>query len=272
MRQQLKALFARRPPPLPIEPDGRRVVVSLSTLPDRIENLRPTLQCLLRQTRLPDEIVIAIPEFSLRQQRGYLIPAFLKELPTVRILHSDSDWGPATKFIPAIQSELASDRPETLIVIVDDDRLYPRDAIATFLRYHAQLPNAALCFRGAVMPRSFDWREAKMLHGHKLRSPQPVAVITGCGSYLVQPKFFDVSLWNYAAAPDAAFYMDDIWISGCLDRSGVKKYVVPCSSKLRSVKEQSKTMSLHEVPGGRQPSNREVIAFFREGWDVFSPG
>src|SRR5205823_1898151 len=40
-----------------------RVVASLSTLPDRIDNLEPTIRCLLEQTRPPDEIVIAVPHF-----------------------------------------------------------------------------------------------------------------------------------------------------------------------------------------------------------------
>lgn len=280
MRQLFRALMAR----LPLQtqagflhaqmvasrlPHKARVIVSLSTLPDRIANLGPTLQCLIRQTRPPDEIVIAIPPASVRQQTAYSIPTFLRELPLVRILHCERDWGPATKFIPSIQEELAASRPETLVVVVDDDRIYPRDAIETFLHYQTSLPNAALCFRGAAMPRSFDWREAKMLHGHNLRRPGRVAVITGCGSYLVQPKFFDASLWDYSGAPPAAFYMDDIWISGCLDRASVKKYVVPCSAKLRSVKAQTATMNLHDVPNGRQPNNNQVIEFFRERWDVF---
>jgi hypothetical protein len=36
-----------------------------------------------------------------------------------------------------------------LIMVVDDDRLYPRDAFETYLYYSEQLPNAALCFRDA---------------------------------------------------------------------------------------------------------------------------
>ena len=55
----------------------RRIIVSLSTLPDRIAKLKPTLQCLLNQTRPPDEIVLAIPPFSLRQQKAYVIPPAL---------------------------------------------------------------------------------------------------------------------------------------------------------------------------------------------------
>ena len=166
----------------------------MSTLPDRIFNLEPTIRCLLEQTRAPDEIVIAVPEFSQRQRRAYVIPRYLEQLPCVRILRCDTDWGPATKFIPAIQDELAAGRSETLIMVVDDDRIYPSDSIETYLHYSEPLPDAALCFRGAAMPRSFDWHNAKMVHGDRSREPRRVAVITGCGSYLIKPRFFDESL------------------------------------------------------------------------------
>src|SRR5437868_5710097 len=104
-----------------------RVIASLSTLPDRIANLEPTIRCLLEQTRPPDEIVIAIPEFSLRQQKFYVIPEYLAKYSQVRILRCDRDWGPATKFIPVIQQELTTSGGDSLIMIVDDDRISPRD-------------------------------------------------------------------------------------------------------------------------------------------------
>ncbi len=253
-------------------PNGeRRIIVSLSTLPDRIGNLRATLDCLVGQTRPPDEIVIAIPSSSIRQKKSYVIPRFFSEFPTLRILPAEKDWGPATKFIPIVQEELAAGRGDSMIMVVDDDRIYPRDAVECYLHFSAQLPDAALCFRGAAMAQTYDWHDAKMIHGNRLREPRRVAVITGCGSYLVKPRFFDERLWDYSSAPGAAFFMDDIWISGWLDRNGVQKYVVPSSTRLRSVKEQARTMSLHDVPHGRQPNNNEVIAFFRDSWDVF-PG
>lgn len=164
---------------------GQRVIVSMSTVPDRIKNLRPTIRSLLRQTRPPDEIVIAIPEFSIREQRRYVIPKCLSELPRVRVLRCSNDWGPATKFIPAIQEEMQADRGHTLIMVLDDDRVYPRDALETYLYYSEQLPNAALCFRGAAMPSTLDWDHARMIYGKDLREPRPVSVITECGSYLI---------------------------------------------------------------------------------------
>lgn len=250
--------------------DGRRVIASLTTVPDRINNLRPTIRSLLKQTRPPDEIVLIIPEFSIREERRYVVPEYLLRLPRVRILHCAKDWGPATKFIPVVQEELAAGRGTTLIMVVDDDRIYPRDALETYLHYNEQLPEAALCFRGAAMPRSLDWRDARMIRARELRQPQAAAVITGCGSYLIQPRFFDESLWDYSKAPDGAFYMDDIWISGWLSRRGVKRYVVPASAMMRSVWRQRRTLSLHDVPNGRQHHNNETIGFFKDSWDVFA--
>ena len=250
--------------------DDRRVVVSLSTVPSRINNLRATIRSLLKQTRPPDEIILAVPEFSIREKRAYVVPEYVLRLPRLRILRSEKDWGPATKFIPVVQEELAGDRGDTVIMVVDDDRLYPRDALATYLHYSAQLTEAALCFRGAAMPPTLDWRDAIMTKGNELREPRSVAVITGCGSYLIQPRFFDESLWDYSNAPRAAFYMDDIWISGWLARRKVKRYAVPTSMMMRSVWRQRRTLTLHDVPNGRQHNNNETIAFFRDSWDVFA--
>src|SRR5213594_3172230 len=141
--------------------DNQRVIVSLSTVPDRIDNLTPTIRSLLKQTRPPDEIVLAVPEFSVRERRHYVVPKYISQLPRVRVLRCREDYGPATKFIAAIQDELAAGRENTLIMVVDDDRLYPRDALETYLHFNNQFPDAALCFRGAAMPSTLDWDDAK---------------------------------------------------------------------------------------------------------------
>src|SRR5438094_1925357 len=214
MRQQVR--FIRETLAANLAFDSQRVIASLSTVPGRINNLSATIQSLLKQTHPPDEIVLAVPEFSIREERPYVVPEYLLRLPRLLILHCHKDWGPATKFIPVIREELATGRGDTLIMVVDDDRVYPRDALETYLHYHAQLLEAALCFRGAAMPRTLDWRDARMIRARELRQPEPAAVMTGCGSYLIQPRFFDESLWDYSKAPQAALFMDDIWISCCL--------------------------------------------------------
>ena len=260
----IQRILSKSPP----FPDGR-VIASLTTLPDRIANLEPTIRSLLEQTRPPDEIVLTIPQFSIRQKMEYAIPSYLETIPRVRILRCEKDWGPATKFIPIVQKELAAGRGETLIMVVDDDRTYPRDALEIFLHYHQQMPDAALCFRGALIPDNLVWFMPKVFRGSQIREVKRVAVITGTASYLIQPRFFDVASWDYANAPASAFYMDDIWISAQLDRRGVDKFVVPASKMMRSVRAQSGTMTLYHVPKGVTRSNTEVIRFFRDTWKVF---
>jgi len=39
---------------------------------------------------------------------------------------------------------------------------------------------------------------------------------------------------------------------------------------MRSVFRQRRTLSLHDVPEGRQYNNNETIAFFGDSWDVFA--
>ena len=247
-----------------------RVIVSFTTLPDRIGNLDSTIRSLLEQTRPPDEIVLAIPQFSVRQKVEYVVPSYLEKIPRLRILWCDKDWGPATKLIPIIQAELAANRERTLIMVVDDDRVYPKNALELFLHYHQQLPDAALCFRGALIPRNLVWFLPKIFRASQIRETRRVAVITGTAGYFIQPRFFNSELWDYSKAPASAFYVDDIWISGCLSRRGVNKFVVPASSMMRSVRAQSGTMTLYDVPKGSVRTNSEVLWFFRDVWEVYS--
>jgi hypothetical protein len=64
------------------------------------------------------------------------------------------------------------------------------------------------------------------------KNPERVAVVTGCGHLPDSTPFLDSSLWDYSTAPEGAFYMDDMWISCCLERRGVEKYFGPASNMM----------------------------------------
>ena len=57
--------------------DNRLVIASLTTVLDRIDNLEPMIRSLLKETHPPNEIVLAVPEFSTREQRPYVVPEYL---------------------------------------------------------------------------------------------------------------------------------------------------------------------------------------------------
>lgn len=82
-----------------------RVIISLSTIPARIHNIRPVLEAFHRQTQPPDAVVLAIPRCSFKERRTYEpLPRFLTDgsFPLLHILWADYDWGPATKVRSAV--------------------------------------------------------------------------------------------------------------------------------------------------------------------------
>jgi hypothetical protein len=203
------------------------LVVTLTTLPGRIGKIFPTLDSLLDQTVMPERIFLALPPFSLRERKAYAVPEGLRNHSVVTLLAAERDWGPATKLIPALRHFATA--PDTPLLAVDDDNIYPRTFIETFRRFAGALPEAALSLRGWPIPPSRRWKDSRAFKGTQLRAPVETDVITGCGGILVRPRFFDGGFFDYGKAPAEAFFVDDLWISGHLARRGVPKYVLPFS-------------------------------------------
>lgn len=213
-------------------PNRSDIIVCLTSIPSRISHIEGALKGLLYQSRTPCLVRLHVPTFSIREQRAYAIPPYLERLRAIEIVRCE-DYGPATKLIPALQ---ASD-PEQKILVVDDDRLYPPDLIEYFVRWSNEHPHVAIGAAGWVVPKDLTYRRT-FLSNHNLRRTPPaplkstwtrkkleVDVLEGYAGYLVKPGFFDVQrITDYNGAPEAAFFVDDVWISAHCE---APKYVFP---------------------------------------------
>lgn len=108
-----------------------RIVLSMTTTPTRILSLEGTLKSLLSQTHPPDLIQINIPEVFHRTGEKYPEIDSIKifQHPKILVHHSVHDYGPATKLVPTLETETD---PNTLIITVDDDTIYPGDMVETY--------------------------------------------------------------------------------------------------------------------------------------------
>ena len=61
------------------------VIVSLSTIPERINFIDQTIKSLLYQKRLPKKIVLNIPYESFRNGEKYIVPEWLKNLQSISL-------------------------------------------------------------------------------------------------------------------------------------------------------------------------------------------
>jgi hypothetical protein len=217
-------------------------VITLTTIPPRFHVLAPTLASLVGQD-LPAPVELWVPTAYRR------FPDWDGVLPRVpdgvTIRRCDTDWGPATKIVPAVL-ERAGQGVDLLFC--DDDSLYAPDWHRRFKALRAARPTQALAALGRHLPglgpapRARADRMPRMrrrpkaevgpiLAAQGLGDGPPVSLVaesgfadllSGWGGVMVRPDFFDPAL---AQGPGACWPVDDIWLSAMLDRGGIGIWV-----------------------------------------------
>lgn len=258
------------------------VIVSLTTIPSRIDFIAETLKSLMAQTRAPREIRLNLPATSIREKQPYVIPPWLKELLSVKLVRCD-DWGPATKLLPTVG---ACD-PDQLILVVDDDRIYAPNTIEVLEAAARSEPDTAFGLGGWIAPVDLVDRPTTLfsnvfqrppapLRTARLKKRVPVDILQGFTGYVVRPRFFDLgALTDYSKAPAAAFYVDDVWISA---HCRVPKYVIPsCATNFlrKSRAHLYKRTSLGWINrGGGDDASRNntiMLKHFASTWRIGGP-
>jgi hypothetical protein len=201
-------------------PRRATLVITMTTLPSRIARIEPTIKSLLRQTVSPATIRLNVPRVSRREGVAYAIPDSLRALRSLHIVECD-DFGPATKLIPT----LLDAAPDQRLLVVDDDRVYQPTLVEQMIRSSDRFPDAAVAASGWDAPPDLTDRPTTLIATLLGRAPAPIKctrvrgcrsvdIMQGLGGYVVKPRFFDrATLADYANAPAAAFFVDDVWIS-----------------------------------------------------------
>eukprot|EP01083_Nonionella_stella_P026883 74009_1 len=206
-----------------------RIVVSFSTLPYHLDVLSETLDSLISQTLKPDQIYLNIPMRSKRTGQQYIVPEYLTTTyhDSLKIIRSKTDYGPLTKLYPTLLNEY---NESTLIITVDDDKIYPKNLIQTIAWYSYHYPDIAWSDCGwgfltipfhsvGVVPVYVPWIY-RMSGGREVEVLQAV-----CGNAYRRKFFDDLSLLERPTKE--CYTTDDIWISGYLKfHSKVKRVLM----------------------------------------------
>ncbi len=263
-------------------PQKSDIVISLTTTPSRIDLIGTTLKSLLDQDLAPAKIVVNVPQFSRREQVPYEVPDWLAGLQAVQVRRCE-DLGPATKVIPTV----AAEPPDTPVLVVDDDRIYPAWLVDRYAEAAAEYPDHALTLAGLIVPEDLVDRPTTILsnlmirppapiRGHRFGKPRPVDVLLGVFSYLVRPRHFDLEeLRAVDADPEALFFVDDIRTSA-LCRA--PKLVIPCASlsfipyATRGALQRTRLGSINAGPGAHEARNNTIgIRHYQDRWQVGGP-
>ena len=213
------------PPPSNVQ---KQVIVSLTTTPVRINKIWPTLTSIMLQSVQPEKIYLWIPKKFKRFPENEIgeLPYFIKDNPLIQVEYIETDFGPASKLLPCLQSPSLQDKK---IIVIDDDRLYPRHLIRDLLHYEKIDPEAAIGIAGTVVfgPHRKEYAKAKHI--------TMVDVLLGYNAYLVKTYFFSKDVFEYPPNLPEAFFEDDVWISAHIKKMGVRRFLVPSKSSMQNM-------------------------------------
>jgi hypothetical protein len=272
-RQDLDALDAR----CAANPRRSDLVVTMTTLPSRIDRMELTIKSLLRQSVRPATIRVNVPQVSRREQAAYVIPPWLERLRCVTIARCD-DYGPATKLIPTLFASASDAR----LLVVDDDRVYHPHFLEQMTAAADAHPGAAVAGSGWDAPSDLVDRPTTLMATLRGRAPAPIKctrvraardvdIVQGLSGYVVEPRFFDAAaIADYTRAPDAAFFVDDVWISAhCRVRKlvvGGRRTNFPSLFDSRFYERSSVSLVNRGTGTPESRHNTIILRHFRDRW------
>jgi hypothetical protein len=164
-----------------------KVIASLTTIPQRINKIRGTLDSLFAQTHPIDHVEINVPYRCVRTNEDYEIPTWLAEMPRVMI-HRTEDYGAITKISPTLLRHASDD--DAYIWSVDDDHNYQPDTLAGLVKIASQCPRDIIAYSINDYDSYIRQPRKRSLLGIILRRRMPPRQIPQIDSS-IQFKFFE---------------------------------------------------------------------------------
>lgn len=211
-------------------------IITLTTIPPRLSEIGDTISSLRAQTARIDAIQLWIPRTYRRKEfQDFSIPT----MPAgVDVMRCDFDYGPATKVLPAVRKYAGQD---VNIIYCDDDEYYDPGFAQLLLDTSRQRPGECIAICGqnistveydahingpafkilSVLTLEMYRKIYKRKYWEDRPGIGPVDIAHGFGGVLVRPEFFGESVYDI---PDVLWTVDDIWLSGQMQKQGISIY------------------------------------------------
>jgi len=191
-------------------------VVCLTTSPRRISKIEGVINSIMSQTIVPNKIILNLPHIFKRDGSSYNIPDFIKNNPLIQI-NKCEDIGPATKIFP---TALLFDDPETVIISIDDDIIYPPTMIQNLLDHSNDFPDSVISgFTDKYIKSEYNYHlKRRVFYG---------ANVSGYIGVLYKSKFlntFDQS--ELLTTSKSCYLSDDLIISNHLFKHNINIVVI----------------------------------------------
>jgi len=197
-----------------------RLIVSFTSIPRRMENVPAVIESIVKQTKVPDKIVLYLHEDDFPSKSiPNSVSMLTEKYNFFEIRWPERNLGVHLKIIPALK-----DFPDDIIINIDDDMIYDEKFIEKLVECYKVNPGC-ICshfchgvkyengvFKVIVTPQVCGVADKSVMN----------RLLTGHGS-LYPPHIFDgTSVFDSDSMLSIAKTHDEIWLWGNLFMKGVE--------------------------------------------------
>jgi len=211
------------------------IVTSTALIKSRVNNAITIVRDLMSGTLIPDKIYFFISEEPHNLDEGikpHEVPVI--DNPRVEFIYTEN-IGSLRKIVPILK--MYWDKPETKIILYDDDFGIPRDSLKNLIDYSTKHPSHACSIAGNFYnvgrDRSKLTEQEKRLgrsgeFGWVLKQPQQVDLLSSGLGLLVKPKFFhsDILEWEKYNEEFGLNIADEEFINYCLAKQNTPRFMI----------------------------------------------
>ena len=218
------------------------IVVSIGLIKARILNAELMVKDLMSGSLKPDKIIFCVSKEPYLLDKG-IQPNELPKInnPKVEFKYVEN-FGPLRRISPIVEEYY--DRPDTKIIIFDDDRKPAIDTLQKLVAFSNKYPNIAVAAAGNVWggnKQEYINNGVIYEHRHKhingivlgwaIKKHIEVHVANPGVGLLVKPKFFSKDFFKWKEYYDDEYYgismTDQTFINYSMAKNGIRRFVIP---------------------------------------------
>lgn len=186
------------------------VIVSLTTIPYRLDGAYYSIASIMLQTVRPEKILLVLDQ---ERKDEYIFSEKFQKLfdAGLEIIYRE-DIRCHTKYYYSI-----SENQDSIVITVDDDCIYSENLIKKLYHSYLKNPNAVSCMRGRRVryTKEGNYEEYRLWDKSGYFSEDNTKheiIATGVGGVLYPPHTFDEETFNKEKIKELCLSADDIWL------------------------------------------------------------
>lgn len=206
---------------------NEEIIVSLTTIPSRLDEVYYTIKSIFLQTLRPDRIILYLDS-------DVSIDMLPKNLDTFIKLGVEIESRPGSIRAHKKYFYAMKENPKAIIITVDDDLIYPKFLIQSLYDMHTRYPRCVITSRahritfdnnGDVVPyNEFDWEV------EEIGVPSASLIATGCAGVLYPPGCVDTKYLDIDLIEKLSLGNDDVYLK--FVEIVAKRKTVLCSARI----------------------------------------